>query len=967
LDNTGEARHFILKGEHILKISKKVLASLLVSASITGSLSANAATVTDSVTPFKDLEQAATWSRDSITQAQLLGLFNGDNLGNFRPNDLITREEMAKLLTQLLNLPLETSAKSEFSDVPSGTWGLPYIEAVRNAGIMQGYGNGKFDPKAVMTREQLAIVFVKALNLPLEPDLGILDQFEDAASIHDWSSQYVAAALKAGLMAGNGKTFGATTKANRQEAAMVVVRVHSKKTEAENQAGSGNETPSTPSQPSVPGTVIPPGTISSVPTTPVTSSPAVQTPSTGGGSTTPTPPVTPPIESSLPAVATSLSLSDLNFKDIQSTEAAVTSQILTNLDFSTEDQPASAVSKVIESLDFSTEKRNMRWESFQLQDFDFEANPVMFSISNDTEHYYPFTLDKSFDSSEELVAYLNAQIQQTTLKVDAVFDPSTQKLLIVHQLYSPSAQIYMNEISPHRFWDKSIEAQTLEHTKTFIISNGSYGTIVVLNQKFTDLSALASFINEQLAFTPTDAAATANPDGTLTIYRESMSEEGNLQFLESENNAFFTNNIYHPTPGVDRSSQLDIELNGQKVTIDLNRNYVDLDDLAQSINNAFSSNQLLMTVAVNPDNTLKLLSYDTGSSQKIVISETSDSRVFTPGEYSGTDTLRRSKTILIKDHTHTARFKMNRDYTDIQDFVDTLNSQLVLYGVQAVASVQTPQTFKITSKAIGKSASLKIEGDDTPLFFAQDTFSGSGPDVDQAPGIGGVPTVSQANQFFSQESITPFSSDSDIESIELARSTETGVDYTVSDYDYLVEGYTLGTEITEEGSYRLKLKDTAGHETVTYFSIETTWPVITSITQEQSSISPTASPYEYDQGDQLTFKLNNFVLKYDSLDEQNAPLDYVDVLMIASLEAALTRNPANSAYTFGQGATLTTDEVMPGHPSYGRTFTLTLGSGANLPSEGFNLILFTSDLITPSGLRASFSSSAMIPALRLPY
>lgn len=944
-----------------MKLSKKVLASLLVSASITGSLSANAATLTDSTTPFKDLEQAATWSRDSITQAQLLGLFSGDDLGNFRPNDRITREEMAKLLAQLLNLPLETSTRSSFSDVQSGTWGLSYIEAVRNAGLMQGYGNDKFGPKAVMTREQLAIVFVKALNLPLETDLSVLNPFEDATSIHDWSSQYVAAALKAGLMVGNGKKFGATNTANRQEAAMIVVRAHSKKVEAENQTGSGNETPVAPSQPNVPGTVVP--------TTPVTS-PVIETPSTGGGSTTsPGTPVTPPVHASLPAVATSLSLSDLSFKDIRSTEAAVTSQPLANLDFGIEENAASAVSKTISSLDFSVEVSKATLKTVPIESFDFNNSNFYFFILDDEQNASVIALNRLFVNAADLIGHINTNLQNNHIKAEASFDVAEQTLSITHTETSENGTLDIDTSHPNFFLQNHAETEIgLDHSKTFTVNDGLHTASIKLNKKFDDLNALTSSVNQQLLQAEVDASATANPDGSFTLSRTSMSEGGKLYLAENPADAFFTEATYSPTLGIDRSGHIDIESeNGQKLTINLNRKYNNLDDLAQSINNAFASNQMYLTASITPNNTLKISSYNTGASQKIVISETSDSRLFTPGEYMGTDSVRRSKTILISDNVHSARFKMNRDYNDIQDLAEALNSQLALYGVQAVTSVETPQTFKVTSKAIGKSAILKIQSEDAPLFFAQNEFSGSGPDVDQAPGIGGVPIASQEHQFFSQEPLTPFTSDSDIESIELTRTTETGIDYAKSDYSYLVDGYALGSEITEEGSYRLKLKDTAGHETVTYFSIETTWPAIVSITQEQSG-DPTTSPYQYEQGDKLTFTLNNFVLKYDSEDERNAPLGYVDIFMITSLETALTRNPINSslAYTFGTGATLTTDEIMPGHPSYGRTFTLTLGSGANLPSTGFALTPFTSDLITPSGLRASFPSSAMIPALRLP-
>mgnify|MGYP004547059431 CR=1 FL=1 len=63
-----------------MKATKKVLASLFVTAGMMGSLTAQA----ESAPAFKDLNQASSWSRDAITQAQLLNLLTGDADGNFR-------------------------------------------------------------------------------------------------------------------------------------------------------------------------------------------------------------------------------------------------------------------------------------------------------------------------------------------------------------------------------------------------------------------------------------------------------------------------------------------------------------------------------------------------------------------------------------------------------------------------------------------------------------------------------------------------------------------------------------------------------------------------------------------------------------------------------------------------------------------------------------------------------------------
>lgn len=274
-----------------MNFSKKVIASLLITTSITSPLAVLAA---DTVSTFKDLDQASDWSKDSIRQAELLKLFSGDIHGNFRPQGRITREEMAKVIVNLLNLPLTEEHNSGFKDVPSTAWSAPYIEAVQKNGIMLGTGNGRFNPKQFLTREQLAILIVKTLDLPLEENTESLNRFEDADRVHDWASRYVASAIKSGLMVGSGKQFSPTVQTQRQEAAMIAVRTYKIK-EAQL---------STPVPTAVPPTVAAP-----VPSTIPTPTPTPLPSSTSSPIQTPGPsPVLTPVRENSPPVATHLNI-----------------------------------------------------------------------------------------------------------------------------------------------------------------------------------------------------------------------------------------------------------------------------------------------------------------------------------------------------------------------------------------------------------------------------------------------------------------------------------------------------------------------------------------------------------------------------------------------------------------------------------------------------------------------------------
>ena len=80
----------------------------------------------------------------------------------FKPNDPITREEMAKILSNALELDeLETSANPFEDDAEIAQWAKGYVNAVQAEGIMEG-SNGSFNPRDNATRAEGAAVLVRA-------------------------------------------------------------------------------------------------------------------------------------------------------------------------------------------------------------------------------------------------------------------------------------------------------------------------------------------------------------------------------------------------------------------------------------------------------------------------------------------------------------------------------------------------------------------------------------------------------------------------------------------------------------------------------------------------------------------------------------------------------------------------------------------------------------------------------------
>nr|WP_235929894.1 S-layer homology domain-containing protein [Chengkuizengella marina] len=97
------------------------------------------------------------------------GILPIDSENTFKPEQKISRGEVALLLQRALHL--ETSEnKSDFKDVDTLS---PYAEAiiaVTEAGIFQGYGNGKFGVNEKLTNEQLVVIIAKAFQTDISND-----------------------------------------------------------------------------------------------------------------------------------------------------------------------------------------------------------------------------------------------------------------------------------------------------------------------------------------------------------------------------------------------------------------------------------------------------------------------------------------------------------------------------------------------------------------------------------------------------------------------------------------------------------------------------------------------------------------------------------------------------------------------------------------------------------------------------
>jgi|GEM_PF-1200204 len=161
------------------------------------------------------------WAAASIDDLLAADVIDGFPDGAFRPDAGLTRAQFTKMLVLTLGLPVGSGGTS-FSDVPANSWFAPYVAAAVRAGIIVGTSATTFDPAGAVTREEMAVMLARALQLKQQTTLT----FSDASQIDAWALPGVEAAVAAGYLRGfPDGTFQPQATTTRAQAAAVLARV----------------------------------------------------------------------------------------------------------------------------------------------------------------------------------------------------------------------------------------------------------------------------------------------------------------------------------------------------------------------------------------------------------------------------------------------------------------------------------------------------------------------------------------------------------------------------------------------------------------------------------------------------------------------------------------------------------------------------------------------------------------------
>lgn len=116
--------------------------------------------VSNKNTPFPDVPSNSKYA-GAVTALNKLGVFSGDHNGRFNPNAPLTREQMAKILVEAYDLQYKGGTYN-FTDVQTKFWSYDYIQNLASNEVTYGVGNNKYGTQRNVMYTELDLFIERA-------------------------------------------------------------------------------------------------------------------------------------------------------------------------------------------------------------------------------------------------------------------------------------------------------------------------------------------------------------------------------------------------------------------------------------------------------------------------------------------------------------------------------------------------------------------------------------------------------------------------------------------------------------------------------------------------------------------------------------------------------------------------------------------------------------------------------------
>lgn len=178
---------------------------------------------------FTDITEEFKFAETAIQELAKKGIINGMGNGLFAPEGEFTRAQFCKIVVEALNIE-QAEYKDSFTDVKSADWFAKYVQAAVDTGLFKGYDDNSFKPERVISRQEMAVVVARAAVQADKVKQEKMNKFTmdkskfvDKADVPAWAENEVAWLESEGAFSDIAtENFQPTKVVNRAEAATVV-------------------------------------------------------------------------------------------------------------------------------------------------------------------------------------------------------------------------------------------------------------------------------------------------------------------------------------------------------------------------------------------------------------------------------------------------------------------------------------------------------------------------------------------------------------------------------------------------------------------------------------------------------------------------------------------------------------------------------------------------------------------------
>ena len=173
---------------------------------------------------FNDVSEG-DWFYDDVAYAVTNGLLIGTSHSTFEPEATLTRAMAATVLYRLDGKPTVTDQAS-FKDVKEGDWYNEAVAWAQRTGVVNGYEDNTFRPDQKISREEMAVMLVryaKYKGIDVTPK-GDLSKFPDNASVSNWAKDAITWCVDNGIINGSDNKIVPQGNATRAQFAAIIAR-----------------------------------------------------------------------------------------------------------------------------------------------------------------------------------------------------------------------------------------------------------------------------------------------------------------------------------------------------------------------------------------------------------------------------------------------------------------------------------------------------------------------------------------------------------------------------------------------------------------------------------------------------------------------------------------------------------------------------------------------------------------------